>query len=360
MKQEFERSFHEYLRAKQVRGPHPLRAFVSTTLANHFRQLIEGRQYTVKGSTGVGNWAAVPWLCIFDRDITDSATHGIYVCYLFRADMTGVYLSLNQGWTFFENKHRHDLNAAKLEIREVALAWRSILAPTLNEFTFDDIHLRDDGKLAKGYELGHICGKFYDAANLPDDPILKADLDSMIGVYREVKGNMLNPSDLASTNEEIVIMHRISEETDDRKFQEQVYRAQPRFTTAPQPKSSPQVLGVRNVWPRDPAISQGALIKANYLCEFDPSHITYTSKTTGKNYVEAHHLIPMSLQDRFSYSLDVTANIVSLCRNCHGRIHYAIQAEKREMIIKLFNQRRTSLKEHGLEVTLEELLKIYE
>ena len=36
-----------------------------------------------------------------------------------------------------------------------------------------------------------------------------------------------------------------------------------------------------------------------------------------RNYVEAHHLIPMGFQDDFSKSIDVEANIISLCTYCH-------------------------------------------
>jgi 5-methylcytosine-specific restriction enzyme A len=40
----------------------------------------------VEGSPGQGNWAAVPWISIFDPAITTSATRGYYVVYLFHAN----------------------------------------------------------------------------------------------------------------------------------------------------------------------------------------------------------------------------------------------------------------------------------
>jgi 5-methylcytosine-specific restriction protein A len=49
----------------------------------------------VEGSPGQGNWAAVPWISIFDPAITTSATRGYYVVYLFHADEPVVHLSLN-------------------------------------------------------------------------------------------------------------------------------------------------------------------------------------------------------------------------------------------------------------------------
>ena len=40
---------------------------------------------TVKGSAGAGQWAAVPWISIFDDVVTDSATRGYYVVYILMA-----------------------------------------------------------------------------------------------------------------------------------------------------------------------------------------------------------------------------------------------------------------------------------
>jgi 5-methylcytosine-specific restriction protein A len=52
-----------------------------------------------EGSPGQGNWAAVPWISVFDPAITTSATRGYYVVYLFHANEPVVHLSLNQGTT---------------------------------------------------------------------------------------------------------------------------------------------------------------------------------------------------------------------------------------------------------------------
>jgi 5-methylcytosine-specific restriction protein A len=41
---------------------------------------------------------------LFNKDVTTTATKGLYVVYLFCEDMSAFYLSLNQGYTFFKNK----------------------------------------------------------------------------------------------------------------------------------------------------------------------------------------------------------------------------------------------------------------
>jgi 5-methylcytosine-specific restriction protein A len=53
--------------------------------------------YSVKASAGNGSWAKVPWIAIFNKLVTESVMSGFYCVYLFRADFSGVYLSLNQG-----------------------------------------------------------------------------------------------------------------------------------------------------------------------------------------------------------------------------------------------------------------------
>lgn len=54
-------------------------------------------KYYVKGSVGQGRWAEIPWVCIFDKTISIKTTKGIYIAILFKADMSGFYLTLNQG-----------------------------------------------------------------------------------------------------------------------------------------------------------------------------------------------------------------------------------------------------------------------
>ena len=45
-----------------------------------------GAGLLVEGSAGAGNWAAVPWISVFDPAITTSATRGYYLVYLFHVN----------------------------------------------------------------------------------------------------------------------------------------------------------------------------------------------------------------------------------------------------------------------------------
>ena len=54
-----------------------------------------GEEFAVRSSCGCGGWAKVPWIAVSDP--SESTQAGLYLQYLFRADMSAVYLCLGQG-----------------------------------------------------------------------------------------------------------------------------------------------------------------------------------------------------------------------------------------------------------------------
>lgn len=196
----------EYQSAKQE-------SFKSHQLANYLRgdskhiieksAFIDVSKYKIEGSPGKGNWADVPWIAIFDKDITLTATKGYDIVYLFCSDMSGVYISLNQGWTYF--KEKYGVKEGRKKIKQVSSAWKSSLSSTLTDFSYDSIDLKiKNNILAEGYELGHICGKFYSIDNVPSDKELIQDLQKLLGVYRELKGR-LKESSIEKTNDYLIV-----------------------------------------------------------------------------------------------------------------------------------------------------------
>lgn len=130
-----------------------------------------------------------------------------------------------------------------------------------------------------------------------------------------------------------------------------------RYTPKPEKKKDALIQEGSKVYPRDKNIAQRALIRANHKCEVNNLHPSFISKRTNKNYTEPHHLIPISYQEGFQNSLDVEANIISLCSNCHNEIHYGRDSGR--MIELLYKKRKTELKSAGIEITLEDLLNLY-
>ena len=97
-----ERFINEYPNEKK-------KSLANNTFANFIRNevpknisetdIIKKEEYIVKGSVGQGEWAAVPWVAIYDKNITNSAQKGEYIVYLLSVDDKILYLTFNQGCT---------------------------------------------------------------------------------------------------------------------------------------------------------------------------------------------------------------------------------------------------------------------
>lgn len=98
---------------------------------------------------------------------------------------------------------------------------------------------------------------------------------------------------------------------------------------------------------------------ADYLCEFNTLHSTFTSKSTNRKYVEAHHLIPFAKRKDFELNIDIEENLVALCPNCHRRIHLSKDNERVDLLNNLYNLRRDLLKRENISVTKESLYEMY-
>lgn len=141
-------------------------------------------EYLIKASIGIGQKSEIPWLCIFNRKITTSAISGIYICYLFKSDMSGFYLALAQGITAFAQLY----GSAKYDnIKRIAEYFRELINDT--KFSRDDIDLKGKKGLAKGYEAGTIISKYYPKNNYSEKELID-DLIAIKNIYDDIYENM--------------------------------------------------------------------------------------------------------------------------------------------------------------------------
>ena len=128
--------------------------------------------------------ATCPHVCILDKDITESTRFGFYVAYLFKKDMSGLYLSFAWGSNQFEKNGYtfDDLDCAVNEVRTLFKEYKNI------DFN-DKMILSPDktDKLPKSYERGSIIFKYYDAENIPDEKELLDDLNNYLDIYQFAK-----------------------------------------------------------------------------------------------------------------------------------------------------------------------------
>ena len=137
----------------------------------------------IKGSLGSGNWADIPWIAIFDTRETNTIQKGIYFVFLFRKDMSGVYLTFNQGVTELINQH--GVTEASRILRETAIKVReNCKFVTGEDFLLDnDIDLKVEGGLGENYQVSTIAYKLYEKNNIPDDQTILEDIDTVLKEY---------------------------------------------------------------------------------------------------------------------------------------------------------------------------------
>ncbi len=182
-------SFSNHLIAQKIRKELP--NIIKNIVANQFPTL------EIKSSAGAGNWANVPWLSILDPKITDTTQEGIYPVYLFKADGTGVYLSLNQGTTNPANL------LGKNEAEKQALETSQFILESidgLKDWGDTSIDLAASTPLGKSYERSNIIAKYYAATSIPDDQQLQKDLLSLLEFYSQIRELNIPKEDVVKKN----------------------------------------------------------------------------------------------------------------------------------------------------------------
>jgi hypothetical protein len=189
MKKEFNEILETYLldKSKKTNKDSRIHNLVINILPDQINNSIvyHKDKYHVSGSYGQGNKSEYPWIMISNKQITKSAQKGLYLVYLFRSDMKGFYLSLNQGITYYENSFGKDSfsNAQKVSsyFRELLNAEQYLSRIEL---------ISKKNKLARGYEASNIIAKYYDLENFSEMQ-LSQDLNKMIDLYNQIFKNWI-------------------------------------------------------------------------------------------------------------------------------------------------------------------------
>ena len=287
-KSESMRPFKDNELAKYIRTIAP--SFIQESLGEDFNGL------KVQGSPGKGNWAGVPWIACFYPVVTDTATQGYYVVYLFNPDSKTVSLSLNQGTTAVIDEFGTSEGLKVLEERASFISSR--LHDFARKFDLSPISLGSSGVLARGYEAGHAFGVTYSIENMPGDTKLTHDLQQICRAYLalQFRGG-LSPSIEVGTN---------INETDERSpiTVEEVKR----YRTHKQIERNPNAARVAKKG--KPSIC--------VACSFDFEKVY---GILGRGYVEAHHLRPLATLQEGQAVVYSSDDFALLCANCHRMIH---------------------------------------
>lgn len=266
-----------------------IRDDLTEAINGHAREAPMGSLFLAEGSPGRGNWAAVPWCAVFHRLVTESAQEGYYVVYLMKCDASGVFLSLNQGVTTIQRQYKSNANEA-LRIR--AEDFRARLGAACEGLHQGDIDLAAPGKmgLATGYQAGSVVDKFYPAQSIPSEDELRRDLHQFLDLYVRLELSMSSNSQTLEEEQS-----NYFEDASKLEFHARIER------------NRSLIKAVKKV--------QGYRCRA---CGFDFSR---RYRDVGKQFIEAHHLTPLSELGDGKIKLDPVKDFAVLCSNCHRMIH---------------------------------------
>ena len=291
----FERVLNEYLVASQDNfTKHALANFIRGDLRDAVAQAAgDSERLMFKGSAGQGNWARGPWVGIFDKLVTTSAQSGYYPVFLFREDMGGVYLSLNQGMTEAKRTYKSD---AKTALHARAVNYRAMLGNQIASFPELNIDLAPSTPAndTAFYEAGNICAKFYRAGQLPSETQLIGDLVTMVQLYEAlITGETNSEASTIQEGDEPLEMHY--EDATQFRMHKRIER------NAGLSKRVKQLLG--------------------YTCQVCNTNFEQRYGDIGKGYIEAHHLRPLASLKGKKIAMDPKKDFAVLCANCHRMIH---------------------------------------
>ncbi len=267
------------------------KSFGGNKLAAKFRKkfpleiekvIADRNRFKVVGSPGKGNWTECPWIAILDLLVTNSPQKGYYPVLIYKSDMSGVYLSLNQGVTdVIENYKKEAISVLKLRAQD----FRAKIEYNSQNYLLN-IDLRSKTRNAKHYEAGNILAKYYPKENLPNESRLRNDLTEILDLYEN-----LAYFDNSSSDE--LVAHGIE------RKQIRLHRRIERNT----------------------ALSKKVKKIKGYRCETCEIKFTDIYGDIGKNFIEVHHLNPISELGVGSFKVDLVNDFAVLCSNCHSMIH---------------------------------------
>ncbi|MER8070114.1 DUF3578 domain-containing protein [Streptomyces sp. NPDC094034] len=129
----------------------------------------------VRGYGGQTTPAATPWIGVFDPEINSDAGKGLYLAYIFSADLLTVSLTLQQGITHLEERLGRG-QARQEHLRRQATRLRRAIAAQRRNGWADEPELMHHADRPKAYEAASVIARRYETAALPDEVGLQDDL----------------------------------------------------------------------------------------------------------------------------------------------------------------------------------------
>lgn len=137
----------------------------------------------IVGSGGKAVPTYTPWVGFFDPDETSSPQRGLYVVYLFAADMRSATLSLMQGIT--ELSREIGPAAARVRLAADAEALRRAVGSSRLNGLSSAMELATMGWRQRAYKAGNVAALRYDLSSLPAESVLRSHLTRFLELYQD-------------------------------------------------------------------------------------------------------------------------------------------------------------------------------
>ena len=248
--------------------------------------------FDIKGSAGQGQWADIPWIAFLNPSVTDRASQGYYVVYLFQSNSNKIILGLAQSFEEAEKEFKKD---SKDVLDKQAEIMRKKIPEYAKDFKSSIPEIEVSGSL--NYRHGHVYHLEYDSNSLPAEEILEKDLKMMLDAYETLFYRGGRDSDNFSVNDQDTPEKEITiEETYRKKVHAQIERP-----------SNAKIKQLKN--------------KLGYICQCCGFDFEKKYGEIGKDFIEAHHLTAISNLKKGETRKTTDKDFAMLCSNCHRMIH---------------------------------------
>ncbi len=183
--------------SRPIRQNHKVYGLIKKDWKNVVEGLVDSNRYFIKSSLGDGVVVPTPWLAIMDKSITEKASEGFYIVYLFSRSAKQLYLSMTIASLQFERIYKNKTRCLE-KIDESRLHFRKIFnhhKPQNSEniaidLVEDDYNLESpivgtSRFLINSFEKGTCFAKQYNLDNL-DNNSLNSDLNEFLNSYNKI------------------------------------------------------------------------------------------------------------------------------------------------------------------------------
>ena len=262
-----------------------------------------------KASAGIGNWNSAPFMALLDERLTTSPQRGYYPVFLYERGFKSFCLVMAQGADRLKNSLGNKLALRELKtraprIRAAASDWQA------KGFSIGPFQTYSRGNVTLGrdaddpWAVSVAFGKRYFIENPPSSAEFLSDINAILELYETIYNKLGN----TFIEEEIAIENLVATgelpigatgldgalKVDEHKKRERRER------------NSKLVKDVKSV--------------RGYTCEGCEAALDAIYGEVGKEFIEAHHLVPLSQVSEQGVQL-TEQDFAVLCPTCHRIIH---------------------------------------